>query len=62
MDFLKNPYDRQEFENLWKEVTCRRPVEGSKEIPGRVKQYSTKIKGKSYLDWYKGKSVFSKFC
>ncbi|XVF64482.1 hypothetical protein PTKIN_Ptkin09bG0173400 [Pterospermum kingtungense] len=53
MDLLKIPYDRQEFENLWREVTCRKPVEASKELRGRVKPYPTKIKGKSYLDWYK---------
>ncbi|XP_022768075.1 uncharacterized protein LOC111312251 isoform X2 [Durio zibethinus] len=53
MDLLKIPYDRQEFENLWREVTCRKPVQRVKELRyGRMKSYSTKTNGKSYLDWY----------
>ncbi|XVF36993.1 hypothetical protein REPUB_Repub19eG0106600 [Reevesia pubescens] len=53
MDLLKIPYDRQEFEKLWQEVTHRKPVQGVKELRhGRMKQYPTKTNGKSYLDWY----------
>ena len=62
MDLLKIPYDRQEFENLWREATYRKPVQGCKELRhGRMKPYPTKTNGKSYLDWYEGKFVFSKF-
>ncbi|XP_022745320.1 uncharacterized protein LOC111295832 isoform X2 [Durio zibethinus] len=54
MDLLKNPCDPNEFENLWREVTCRKPVQGAKVLRyGRMKSYSTKTNGKSYLDWYK---------
>ncbi|XVE95557.1 hypothetical protein REPUB_Repub02eG0108200 [Reevesia pubescens] len=55
MDLLKIPYDRNEFENLWREVTYRKPVQGFTELRhGVMKPYSTKTDGKSYLDWYKG--------
>ena len=61
MDRLKIPYDRLEFEKLWQEVTYRKPVQGVRELRhGRMKPYPTKTNGKSYLDWYKGKFVFSK--
>ncbi|XVE60264.1 hypothetical protein DITRI_Ditri05aG0115000 [Diplodiscus trichospermus] len=54
MDLLKIPYDRQEFENLWQQVTNRKPVEGNRELRhGLLKLYPTKVNGKSYLDWYK---------
>ncbi|XP_039020808.1 uncharacterized protein LOC120152715 [Hibiscus syriacus] len=54
MDLLKIPYNGKEFDNLWREVTKRKPVQGVKELRhGRMKSYSTKTKGKSYLDWYK---------
>ncbi|GMI78377.1 hypothetical protein HRI_001507000 [Hibiscus trionum] len=54
MDLLKVPYNGQEFDNLWLEVTKRKPVLGVKELRhGRMKSYSTKTEGKSYLDWYK---------
>ncbi|XP_039069187.1 uncharacterized protein LOC120215621 [Hibiscus syriacus] len=54
MDLLKIPYNGKELDNLWREVTKRKPVQGVKELRhGRMKSYSTKTKGKSYLDWYK---------
>ncbi|XWS21686.1 hypothetical protein CRYUN_Cryun30bG0075600 [Craigia yunnanensis] len=54
MDRLKIPYDRLEFEKLWREVTYRKPVQGVRELRhGRMKPYPTKTDGKSYLDWYK---------
>ncbi|KAA3485009.1 transcriptional regulator ATRX-like protein [Gossypium australe] len=54
MDLLKTPYNREEFQNLWRDVTQRKPVQGVKDLRhGRMKSYSTKTVGKSYLDWYK---------
>ncbi|KAK8624123.1 hypothetical protein V6N13_065477 [Hibiscus sabdariffa] len=54
MDLLKIPYNEQELSSLWREVTKRKPVQGVKELRhGRMKSYSTKTEGKSYLDWYK---------
>ncbi|GMI89575.1 hypothetical protein HRI_002626800 [Hibiscus trionum] len=61
MDLLQIPYDQNEFESLWQEVTHKRPVQGSRELRrGISKLYSTSTVGKSYLDWYedlKGKVV-----
>ncbi|XVF36994.1 hypothetical protein REPUB_Repub19eG0106700 [Reevesia pubescens] len=54
MDLLKIPYSREEFENLWREVTHRKPVQGVKDLRhGRMKPYSTKTGGKSFLDSHK---------
>ncbi|TYH27659.1 hypothetical protein ES288_A02G085300v1 [Gossypium darwinii] len=54
MDLLKTPYNREEFQNLWRDVSQRKPVQGVKDLRhGRMKSYSTKTVGKSYLDWYK---------
>ncbi|KAK8624122.1 hypothetical protein V6N13_065476 [Hibiscus sabdariffa] len=54
MDLVKIPYDQNEFESLWQEVTHKRPVQGSRELRrGISKLYSTNTDGKSYLDWYK---------
>ncbi|KAK8572310.1 hypothetical protein V6N12_028365 [Hibiscus sabdariffa] len=54
MDLLKIPYDQNEFESLWQEVTHKRPVQGARELRrGISKLYSTDTIGKSYLEWYK---------
>ncbi|KAK8510538.1 hypothetical protein V6N13_110053 [Hibiscus sabdariffa] len=54
MELVKIPYDQNEFESLWQEVTHKRPVQGSRELRGGIsKLYSTNTDGKSYLDWYK---------
>lgn len=61
MDLLKIPFDRKEYENLWREVTYRKPVMGNRVLRnGRIISYPTGVLGKSYLDWYEGKFVFSK--
>ncbi|XVF39245.1 hypothetical protein PTKIN_Ptkin01aG0020000 [Pterospermum kingtungense] len=55
MDLLKPPYDQQEYENLWREVTCRKPVMANRVLRnGRTISYPTGVEGKSYLDWYEG--------
>ncbi|EOY16456.1 Uncharacterized protein TCM_035219 isoform 1 [Theobroma cacao] len=54
MNLLKKPYDQEEFDYLWREVTYKKPVQGVRDLRnGRMKAYSTKTDGKSYLDWYK---------
>ncbi|GMI89576.1 hypothetical protein like AT4G01170 [Hibiscus trionum] len=53
MDLLKIPYNKHELSNLWREVTERKPAQGVKELGHRrMKSYSTKTEGKSYLDQY----------
>ncbi|KAL4273834.1 hypothetical protein GQ457_13G021770 [Hibiscus cannabinus] len=54
MSLLKVPYNRQEFDDLWLKVTKRKPAQGVKESRrGKMRSYSTKPEGKSYLDWHK---------
>ncbi|KAE8685722.1 hypothetical protein F3Y22_tig00111095pilonHSYRG00883 [Hibiscus syriacus] len=51
MDLLKIPYDQNEYESLWQEVTSKTPVQGARELRcGILKLYSTNTDGKSYLD------------
>ncbi|KAK8681788.1 hypothetical protein V6N13_054189 [Hibiscus sabdariffa] len=55
MSLLKVPYNRLEFDDLWLKVTKRKPAQGVKESRrGKMRSYSTKPEGKSYLDWHKG--------
>ncbi|KAG4157674.1 hypothetical protein ERO13_D02G077700v2 [Gossypium hirsutum] len=51
MALLRTPYDQKEFDNLWREVTYRKPKQGAGNICHRlIKNYSTKTKEKSLLD------------
>ncbi|KAK8704289.1 hypothetical protein V6N13_047916 [Hibiscus sabdariffa] len=55
MGLLKVPYNRQEFDDLWLKVTKRKPAQGVKESRReKMRSYSIKPEGKSYLDWHKG--------
>ncbi|KAH1096807.1 hypothetical protein J1N35_013728 [Gossypium stocksii] len=60
MALLRTPYDQKEFDNLWREVTYRKPMQGAGNICHRlIKNYSTKTKEKSLLDLHQGNSPTS---
>ncbi|MQL82078.1 hypothetical protein Taro_014527 [Colocasia esculenta] len=52
---LAQPFDQNEYEQLWKDVTDRKPLEKQKELRGKSISYATDQVGMSYLDHHSGK-------
>ncbi|CAK9152039.1 unnamed protein product [Ilex paraguariensis] len=50
MDILRKPYDKHEFDELWRDLRARLPMERSRVLRGRTTSYSADKCGKSYLD------------
>ncbi|CAA6658194.1 unnamed protein product [Spirodela intermedia] len=44
------PFDRDEFEHLFNEVSTSKPIKRDKQLRGAIKTYETKEMGKSYFD------------
>jgi hypothetical protein len=51
---LNQPYDQNEYEELWKRATDRKPVSRQRHLRSASKRYVTKATGLSYLDHYPG--------
>ncbi|KAK3135527.1 hypothetical protein QOZ80_5BG0420000 [Eleusine coracana subsp. coracana] len=49
---LNQPYDQNEYEELWKKATDRKPVNRQRHLRSASKHYATKEIGLSYLDHY----------
>ncbi|KAK3138726.1 hypothetical protein QOZ80_5AG0372660 [Eleusine coracana subsp. coracana] len=49
---INQPYDQNEYEELWKKATDRKPVSRQRHLRSASKRYVTKEIGLSYLDHY----------
>ncbi|KAL6848564.1 hypothetical protein ACP4OV_021590 [Aristida adscensionis] len=50
--FLSQPYDQNEYEELWRKATERKPVSKQRHLRSTTKRYITEAIGLSYLDYY----------
>lgn len=57
MEILQQPFSEQEYEKLWNEVSCRKPVQREKELRTRCFQIQDDHSAKSYLDHNRGKLI-----
>ncbi|XP_062179677.1 uncharacterized protein LOC133884331 isoform X2 [Phragmites australis] len=51
---LSQPYDQNEYEELWRKATDRKPVSRQRHLRSASKRYVTEAIGLSYLDYYPG--------
>uniref|UniRef100_A0A0A9CYC6 Uncharacterized protein n=1 Tax=Arundo donax TaxID=35708 RepID=A0A0A9CYC6_ARUDO len=49
---LSQPYDQNEYEELWRKATDRKPVSRQRHLRSASKRYVTEAIGLSYLDYY----------
>ncbi|KAL6610243.1 hypothetical protein ACP70R_040212 [Stipagrostis hirtigluma subsp. patula] len=49
---LSQPYDQNEYEELWRKATDRKPVSRQRHLRSATKRYATEAIGLSYLDYY----------
>ena len=59
MEVLRRPYNAKEYEELWHEVSHRKPMVGHRELRGGTIAYPTKSVGESYLDQHRGKFIMT---
>ena len=59
MEVLRRPYNAKEYEELWHEVSHRKPMERQRVLRGRTIAYPTKSVGESYLDQHCGKFIMT---
>uniref|UniRef100_A0A5B6YY25 Uncharacterized protein n=1 Tax=Davidia involucrata TaxID=16924 RepID=A0A5B6YY25_DAVIN len=52
LSILRRPYDHNEYEELLQEIIARKPMEGHRDLRGRIISYPADKCSKSYLDHY----------
>jgi len=52
---LREPYNQEEYEKLWKDITEHKLKEGCRDLRGSLISYSKDERNLSYLEQYNGK-------